>query len=100
MQIRLINTSTLKLSEPLEIRDDDYLDAVPKYAVLSHRWQADEITFKDFVKGRNLAGAGYRKVVSMCKLARSRELEWVWIHTCCIDKRSSAELSEAINSMW
>lgn len=24
--------------------------------------------------------------------------EWVWIDTCCIDKRSSAELTEAINS--
>jgi len=27
-------------------------------------------------------------------------LEWVWIDTCCIDKSSSAELSEAINSMF
>ncbi|KAI6128730.1 hypothetical protein EDD16DRAFT_1547849 [Pisolithus croceorrhizus] len=25
---------------------------------------------------------------------------WLWIDTCCIDKRSSAELSEAINSMY
>lgn len=24
--------------------------------------------------------------------------EWVWVDTCCIDKRSSAELTEAINS--
>lgn len=24
----------------------------------------------------------------------------VWVDTCCIDKRSSADLSEAINSMW
>jgi hypothetical protein len=24
----------------------------------------------------------------------------VWIDTCCIDKRSSAELSEAIDSMY
>lgn len=28
------------------------------------------------------------------------QLEWAWIDTCCIDKRSSAELSEAINSMY
>lgn len=26
--------------------------------------------------------------------------EWGWIDTCCIDKRSSAELTEAINSMY
>lgn len=25
---------------------------------------------------------------------------WLWIDTICIDKRSSAELSEAINSMY
>lgn len=25
---------------------------------------------------------------------------WVWVDTCCIDKTSSAELSEAINSMF
>lgn len=24
--------------------------------------------------------------------------DWVWVDTCCIDKRSSAELTEAINS--
>ncbi|KAI0772436.1 hypothetical protein BD413DRAFT_545420 [Trametes elegans] len=27
-------------------------------------------------------------------------MEWIWIDTCCIDKASSAELSEAINSMF
>ena len=30
----------------------------------------------------------------------ARGLEWIWIDTCCIDKRSRAELSEAINSMF
>ena len=33
-------------------------------------------------------------------LAKSRGFDWVWIDTCCIDKKSSAELSEAINSMF
>lgn len=28
------------------------------------------------------------------------EIEWIWIDTCCIDKSSSAELGEAINSMY
>ncbi|KAI0639265.1 hypothetical protein C8Q77DRAFT_1204784 [Trametes polyzona] len=26
--------------------------------------------------------------------------DWLWVDTCCIDKTSSAELSEAINSMY
>ena len=28
------------------------------------------------------------------------EYNWIWIDTCCVDKTSSAELSEAINSMY
>ena len=37
-----------------------------------------------------------------CELARSRDppIEYVWIDTCCIDKRDSAELAESINSMY
>lgn len=44
--------------------------------------------------------AGYAEIVTSCNLARQRRLEWAWIDTCCIDKRSSAELSESINSTW
>jgi hypothetical protein len=43
---------------------------------------------------------GYEKVLQTCRLAKSRGHDWVWIDTCCIDKSSSAELSEAINSMF
>ncbi|KAK5126115.1 hypothetical protein LTR85_011470 [Meristemomyces frigidus] len=32
--------------------------------------------------------------------ARSISIRFAWIDTCCIDKESSAELSEAINSMF
>lgn len=28
------------------------------------------------------------------------EIQYTWVDTCCIDKSSSAELSEAINSMF
>ena len=35
-----------------------------------------------------------------CKLAESHGYEWLWIDTCCIDRSSSAELSEAVNSMF
>lgn len=41
---------------------------------------------------------GYRFQVR--KPFRSQDLQWAWIDTCCIDKRSSSELSEAINSMY
>ena len=44
--------------------------------------------------------AGYAKVLKSCEKARQDGHQYIWIDTCCIDKRSSAELSEAINSMW
>ncbi|KAI1152223.1 hypothetical protein F4825DRAFT_327318 [Nemania diffusa] len=44
--------------------------------------------------------AGFEKIKACCKVARENGLEWVWIDTCCIDKTSTAKLSEAINSMF
>jgi hypothetical protein len=44
--------------------------------------------------------AGYFKIRCCCALAASMGYRYVWIDTCCIDKTSSAELSEAINSMF
>jgi len=43
---------------------------------------------------------GYRKILDSCKQAQKDGYERLWVDTCCIDKRSSAELSEAINSMY
>jgi len=44
--------------------------------------------------------AGFTKVEKTCEQAADDGLDHVWIDTCCIDKSSSAELSEAINSMF
>ncbi|KAI6118346.1 heterokaryon incompatibility protein-domain-containing protein [Pisolithus sp. B1] len=83
-------------------------DETAKYAILSHRWGTevdyDEITGlmkmneqdRDEVRQRD----GYRKIIKSCEQAKEDDLRWLWIDTCCIDKRSSAELSEAINSMY
>lgn len=46
------------------------------------------------------AKAGYHKVVYACRQAIEDGYQYIWIDTCCIDKSSSAELSEAINSMY
>ena len=89
----LINTSSLKLEEFFE-------EKIPKYAILSHTWAEGEISYKDFVKNRNHDAAGWTKIRNCCKFAHNRGHNYVWIDTCCIDKRSSAELSEAINSMY
>ena len=40
------------------------------------------------------------KLRRACALAREDGYELLWVDSCCIDKNSSAELSEAINSMF
>ena len=40
------------------------------------------------------------KIRGCCALARRHGYRWAWIDSCCIDKTSSAALSEAINSMF
>ncbi|KAL1625571.1 hypothetical protein SLS56_007230 [Neofusicoccum ribis] len=42
---------------------------------------------------------GYGKIVGSCKQAAKDRFGYIWVDTCCIDKQSSAELSEAINSI-
>jgi hypothetical protein len=72
------------------------------YVILSHTWGADEITFQDMQCPDETVTqkAGYKKVKSFCEWAQARTITYAWVDTCCIDKTSSAELSEAINSMF
>ncbi|PVH83065.1 HET-domain-containing protein [Cadophora sp. DSE1049] len=90
--MRLIHTGTRELHE--------FYDDIPEYAILSHTWDERELLLEDFkcVDAKDLPG--FEKVDNCCKLAANREFEYVWIDTCCIDKNSSAELQEAINSMY
>jgi hypothetical protein len=79
---------------------------IPPYAILSHTWGPDheEITYRDVIDAATNPGyqrkEGYRKLEFCIKQAILHNLHYVWIDTCCIDKSSSAELSEAINSMF
>ncbi|OCK76426.1 HET-domain-containing protein [Lepidopterella palustris CBS 459.81] len=77
-------------------------DTIPRYAILSHTWGADdeELTFKDLVEGTGKSKAGYKKIRFCGIQAANDGLHFSWVDTCCIDKSSSAELSEAINSMF
>ncbi|KAM0419079.1 hypothetical protein ACHAPT_012018 [Fusarium lateritium] len=78
-------------------------DDIPPYAILSHTWGKQEITLADWetmeeAKVRKMRG--YAKIQYCRDQAKKDGLKWVWVDTCCIDKTSSAELSEAINSMF
>ncbi|KEF63732.1 uncharacterized protein A1O9_01710 [Exophiala aquamarina CBS 119918] len=93
--MRLLNTLTLELVEFFE-------SDIPEYAILSHTWESEEIAFKE-MKGRSPTcqqKKGYQKIQSACAYANKNGYQYIWIDTCCIDKRSSSELSEAINSMY
>jgi hypothetical protein len=94
--MRLIETTTFKL---VEFPPDD----LPRYAILSHTWGLQEVTLHEFssdhaaIKQRE----GYKKIKSCCDKAwETQRIRFCWVDTCCIDKSSSVELSEAINSMF
>ncbi|KAI1793557.1 HET-domain-containing protein [Ganoderma leucocontextum] len=96
-----------------------------RYAILSHVWRrAGEQTFQDLrtlqsgaerarrslkrrilkalgpVSSQSVLSQASDKIRGCCALARKYGYRWVWIDSCCIDKTSSSELSEAINSMY
>lgn len=75
---------------------------VPPYAILSHTWMGDEneVSHEDWVSGIPTRKTGYSKIRSCADQAMRDGLRYIWVDTCCIQKSSSAELSEAINSMY
>jgi hypothetical protein len=77
-------------------------DDIPPYAILSHTWGSsdEEVSFQDMQAGSGEHKRGYRKILFCGKQAANDGLSFFWVDTCCIDKTSSAELSEAINSMY
>ncbi|KAH7326969.1 heterokaryon incompatibility protein-domain-containing protein, partial [Rhexocercosporidium sp. MPI-PUGE-AT-0058] len=79
-----------------EFREGD----IPQYAILSHTWEAEEVTFKDLADVTSKSKAGYGKILFCGEQARRDDLQYFWVDTCCIDKSNSTELAEAINSMF
>ncbi|PMD56971.1 uncharacterized protein K444DRAFT_565764 [Hyaloscypha bicolor E] len=75
-------------------------DNIPKYAILSHRWGAEEVTLADLMNGTDKKMAGYSKIRFCGEQARHDGLPYFWVDTCCVDKSNSTELAEAINSMF
>jgi hypothetical protein len=91
--MRLLNALSLQLEE-------FFGDDPPPYAILSHRWQADEVLFRHIQNGSAPEKKAYAKLKLCCNQAIKDGLDYMWVDTCCIDKGSSAELTEAINSMF
>ncbi|KAF1982430.1 hypothetical protein K402DRAFT_448677 [Aulographum hederae CBS 113979] len=109
--MRFLNTSTLKFEY---VADAELDQPENRYAILSHRWGADEeeVTYDDMISMItyndlwNLEGVGvstkkgFAKIKGFCRYAAAVGCCYGWIDTCCINKGNSTELSEAINSMY
>jgi hypothetical protein len=99
--MRLLNAKTLKLQE-------FHPGQEPEYSILSHTWGSREITYEDIAaNGGRLPSTGASlKIRNFCRKASENNpigrqtVSWVWVDTCCINKSSSSELQEAINSMF
>lgn len=90
--MRLLKTDTIELQVFID-------GVVPPYAILSHTWGDQEVSLQEMDGDRRSIAhkKGYQKIVRCCKFAKGDNFDFVWTDTCCIDKTSSAELSEAIN---
>lgn len=93
--MRLINVKTRNLEEY-------YGSNIPRYAILSHRWEDEEVVFHDWQHNRDEIKhrKGYFKIIHACEQAERDNLEYLWCDTNCINKSDLSELSEAINSMF
>ena len=97
--MRLLHAKTLTF--------EDFLGSnIPVYAIVSHRWGETELSYQSFLRDKeqyvrgHLESYGWAKIVKAAELALQWGLQWVWLDMICINKESSAELTEAINSMY
>jgi len=94
--MRLLDARTFEFKQVSDPRK------ITKYAVLSHTWGDNEVVYSDLVS--SLAKSQERPEFAKVRFTAQQALEdgydYIWVDTCNIDKSSSAELSESINSMY
>jgi hypothetical protein len=70
--MRLLNIKTLKLHEFF-----GGSSLIPHYAILSHRWEKEEVTFQDFEAGRGKDMYGWAKITGCCEQVAKDGLQFV-----------------------
>jgi hypothetical protein len=78
--MRLINARTLRF-------EDFERESLPPYAIFSHTWEAEEVTFQGMAQPYLPQKKGYSKVTKTCRLALGAGIEYAWVDTCCIDQK-------------
>jgi hypothetical protein len=81
LKMRLIHTQKFKIEEFTD-------DKIPAYAILSHTWGSEEVSFQAYraAKGKlqRLEGkAGFKKIKYCCAQAKDEGIEYCWVDTCC-----------------
>ncbi|KAL5313070.1 hypothetical protein ACEPPN_019497 [Leptodophora sp. 'Broadleaf-Isolate-01'] len=79
-------------------------DDIPEYTILSHRWGAEEVTFKDLTDGTSKGKTSYGKIgygkIQFCgEQARRDSLQYFWVDTYYIDKSNAVELQETLQEL-
>jgi len=69
-------------------------NAIPPYAILSHTWGIEEVTFEDMANDSSKTKAGFEKIRFCSEQAARDGLQYFWVDSCCIKKSSDAELSQ------
>lgn len=75
----------------------------PPYAILSHTWspnEDNEVHYHDMIRGTASIKPGFQKLLFCSQQAAADGFDHFWIDTCCINKASEPELSQAIRSMY
>lgn len=98
--MRLIEIETQQFREFAEFE-------TPPYAVFSHHWSNNEVTYQTFEERKREAWTGqtnngFEKVLGFSKFVSTHrpDIHFLWIDSCCINQWNAVELSEAINSMF
>jgi hypothetical protein len=98
--MRLLNCRRLLYGHLASEAVENYYGDPPPYAILSHTWGREEVSLQDLSQPEVSRKEGFKKIRYCCEQSLKDKVEFAWVDTCCIDKSSSAELSEAINSMF
>jgi len=73
--------------EPHQVRiklEEYFGSQIPPYAILSHTWGKEEVTFQDITSSTQhpTHKAGFAKIQRCCTKAAQDGYEYVWIDTC------------------
>jgi len=82
LKVRLLRISTFKLEEFIG-------NKIPKYAILSHRWEHEEFTYKDSQDSKGIESilVEYVKIKGCCRQVVRDGHEYVWVDDAVCGKR-------------